>query len=204
MVRRPKAELPPTPVRGVRKVADLTPYANNARTHTAEQIEKIAASMRRFGFTRPVLIDENDGLIAGHGRILAAEMIGLDEVPVDVATGWTPEMIRAYVIADNRLAEDAGWDDELLRAEIAALEESGFDLSLTGFEEGELEAMLKGEEDDEPEPEDETPDETCAKCGRTIVPDRDLTRRAQKKRKGRSTTITTDVGGDSRGDGGEA
>ena len=204
MPRRAKAELPPTPVRGVRKVADLTPYANNARTHTAEQIEKIAASMRRFGFTRPVLIDENDGLIAGHGRILAAEMIGLDEVPVDVATGWTPEMIRAYVIADNRLAEDAGWDDELLRAEIAALEDSGFDLALTGFEEGELEAMLRGEEDDPPEPEDETPDEICAKCGRTIVPDKDLTRRARKKRKARSPTLKAETESDSREAGDDA
>lgn len=206
MARRPqKVELPPTPERGTRKVRDLKPYANNARTHTAEQVEKIAASMRRFGFTRPVLVDEHDGIIAGHGRILAADLLGLENAPVDIAVGWTKEMIAAYVIADNRLAEDAGWDDELLRAEIEALQESGFDLGLTGFEPGELEAILKGEEeDDDPDPDDPTPDETCAKCGRTIVPDKDLTRRARRKRKARSTRITADVDGDSPDGGGEA
>lgn len=205
MARRAKAELPPTPVRDIRKVGDLKPYANNARTHTAEQVEKIAASMRRFGFTRPVLIDEHDNIIAGHGRIMAADLLGLADAPVDIATGWSKEMIAAYVIADNRLAEDAGWDDELLRAEIESLHESGFDLELTGFEAGELEAILKGEEDeDDSEPDDPTPDETCAKCGRTIVPDKDLTRRARKKRKARSTRQTIDVDSDSHGDGSDA
>lgn len=205
MARRPqKVELPPQLERGERRVRDLQPSARNSRTHTAEQVEKIAASMAKFGITFGPLIDENDEIIAGHARALAADAAGFDMTPVTIARGWSQEMIRAYIIADNRLALDAGWDDEMLRAEIEALEGSGFDLSLTGFDSGELEAILKGEEEDDSEPEDKTPDETCAKCGRTIVPDKDLTRRARKKRKARSTTLTTDAGSDSLGDGGDA
>lgn len=205
MAKRPKAELPPQLERGERRVRDLQPSARNSRTHTAEQVEKIAASMVKFGITFGPLIDENDEIIAGHARALAADLAGFEMTPVTIARGWSQEMIRAYIIADNRLALDAGWDDEMLRAEIEALEGSGFDLSLTGFDSGELEAILRGEEEDgASEPDDNMPDETCAKCGRTIVPDKDLTRRAKKKRKARSTTLTTDASGDSHGDGSDA
>ena len=205
MTRRQKAELPPELERGTRRVRELVPYAQNSRTHTAQQVEKIADSMRRFGVTFGPLVDENGTIIAGHARVMAAELAGYGEIPVTIARGWSEEMIRAYVIADNRLAEEAGWDDELLRAEIEALSASGFDLSATGFEDGELEAILAGEEEaDEEKPEDDTPDEVCSRCGRTIVPDKDLTRRARKKRKARSTTITAGSGADSHKTEGDA
>jgi DNA modification methylase len=115
----------------------LVPYARNARTHSAEQVAQIAASIREWGWTSPVLVDEMGGIIAGHGRVLAAQKLGLAEVPVMVATGWSEAQKRAYVIADNKLALNAGWDAELLPVELGELKGIGFDLSLTGF--GELE-----------------------------------------------------------------
>ncbi|MEN5084273.1 ParB/Srx family N-terminal domain-containing protein [Bosea sp. TWI1241] len=181
--------------RATRKVRDLKPYAQNARTHTADQVEKIAASMRTFGWTNAVLVDEEDTIIAGHGRVLAGDLLGVEDAPVVVARGWSAEMIRAYVIADNKLALDAGWDDEILKAELAALELARFDMALTGFGEGELEAILRAEEeaeDEDDEPEEDEPEQTCMQCGRVVVPDKDLTRRAKKRRKVRQARRVDD------------
>jgi hypothetical protein len=125
----------------------LIPYANNSRTHSPDQVAQIAASIREFGFTNPVLIDSDDGIIAGHGRVLAARKLGLDEVPC-IKLGHLSEMQRrAYVIADNKLALNAGWDDALLKLELDALSKAGFDISLTGFDAADF-ADLSGESDD--------------------------------------------------------
>src|ERR1700746_2107101 len=121
-----------------RRCAALIPYARNARTHSDQQVAQIAASIREFGFTNPVLIDEEDGIIAGAGRVLGAHLLGLDEVPCIVLAHLTPTQCRAYVLADNKLALNAGWDLEMLSLEIGELGEAGFDLSLTGFAEFEL------------------------------------------------------------------
>jgi len=131
-----------------RSVASLVPYARNARTHSPEQIGKIAASIREFGWTIPVLVDEDNTLIAGHGRIMAAQKLGLETVPVMVARGWSEAQRRAYVIADNQLALDAGWNDELLKLELLDLQNLDFDLSLTGFDEAALNNMLADPEPD--------------------------------------------------------
>ncbi len=119
----------------------LRPYSKNPRTHSPEQVAKIAASMAEFGFTNPVLVDSADGIIAGHGRLQAAQRLGLEQVPVVVLDHLTDAQRRAYVIADNKLALDAGWDGELLAAELAELERDGFDLGLTGFTDEELEEI---------------------------------------------------------------
>jgi hypothetical protein len=115
--------LPETIVR--RRCAALIPYARNARTHSDQQVAQIAASIREFGFTNPVLIDEEDGIIAGHGRVLAAHLLGLDEVPCIILAHLTPTQRRAYVLADNKLALNAGWDLEMLSLEIGELGEAG-------------------------------------------------------------------------------
>jgi ParB-like chromosome segregation protein Spo0J len=120
------------------KVDDLIPYARNSRTHSPEQVDKIAASIREFGFLNPVIVDGQNGIVAGHGRIMAAKKLGMDEVPTVEASHLTEAQKRAYIIADNRLALDAGWDDEVLRLELHALDEASFDLSLTGFDAEEL------------------------------------------------------------------
>ena len=122
-------------------VADLIPYARNSRTHSDEQVSKIAASIKEFGFLNPVIIDGANGIIAGHGRVMAAKKLGLDEVPVIEASHLTEAQRRAYIISDNRLALDAGWDDEMLRVEFAELEGLGFDLELTGFTLDEIEGL---------------------------------------------------------------
>lgn len=129
-----------------RSVEQLIPYARNARTHSDEQVAQIAASVREFGWTNPVLVDEADGIIAGHGRVMAARKLGMDQVPVIVLSGLTEAQKRAYIIADNKLALNAGWDEEMLRAELADLRESGFDVNLTGFDPDEI-AELDGTED---------------------------------------------------------
>ena len=136
------------------------PYSRNARTHDAAQVEKIAASMLEFGFTNPILVDANDTIIAGHGRLMAAKHLGRTEVPVIVLGHLTDAQRRAYILADNRLALDAGWDMEMLAAEVAALDAEDFDLSLTGFSDDELaDLLLDDEGDTEPEGDpDETPD----------------------------------------------
>ena len=114
-------------------VERLKPYERNARTHSPEQVAQIAASIVEFGFTNPILVDGKDGIIAGHGRLLAAKDLGLPKVPVLVLDHLTPEQKRAYVIADNQLALISGWDDELLKAELADLGELEFDLTLLGW-----------------------------------------------------------------------
>ena len=122
--------------------ADLVPYARNSRTHDDAQVAQLAASIREFGFTNPILIDEDNGIIAGHGRVMAARKLDLDVVPCLRLTHLTEAQRRAYVIADNRLALNAGWDDEMLRVEFAELQDLGFDLDLTGFDSKELDALL--------------------------------------------------------------
>ena len=137
----------------------LIPYARNTRTHSDDQVAQIAASIREFGFTNPVLIDAQDGIIAGHGRVMAARKLGLAEVPCIRLAHLTDAQRRAYVIADNKLALNAGWDEELLAVELADLREMDFDLGLTGFDEDELNALLaektiegNTDPDDVPEP----------------------------------------------------
>lgn len=115
------------------EIERLVPYANNARTHSLEQVKKIQASLREFGFINPVLIDGEYGIIAGHGRVEAAKAEGMDKVPCIFIDDLTEAQKKAYILADNRLAEDAGWDEELLQIELEGLEEVGFDLDLTGF-----------------------------------------------------------------------
>jgi DNA modification methylase len=125
-----------------RPVANLVPYARNARTHSDAQVAQIAASIREWGWTIPVLVAEDGGIIAGHGRVLAARLLGIEDVPVMVARGWTDAQRRAYVVADNQLALNAGWDNELLRLELGDLKLGGFDLGVIGFTGHELDTLL--------------------------------------------------------------
>ncbi len=125
----------------------LVPYVNNARTHSPEQITKLRSSLREFGFINPVIIDREYSVIAGHGRILAAKEEGIKEVPCVFVDYLTEAQKKAYILADNRMALDAGWDEELLRIEIEALQGADFDVSLTGFEEQELADLFSGDEE---------------------------------------------------------
>lgn len=125
-----------------RTLAELIPFARNSRTHSAEQVAQIAASIREFGWTTPILIDGENGIIAGHGRLAAARRLGMDALPVIVLDHLTAAQKRALVIADNKLALNAGWDMELLASELAGLGDDGFDLALLGFGEDELAALL--------------------------------------------------------------
>jgi DNA modification methylase len=142
----------------------LRPYDKNPRTHSPQQVDQIAASILEFGFNNPVLVDSNQGIIAGHGRLLAAQKLGLEQVPVVVLDHLTDAQRRAYIIADNKLALNAGWDEELLAAELAALGDENFDIGLVGFSDQELADLLDGwgvtegltEQDEVPEPP-ETP-----------------------------------------------
>ena len=127
-------------------VDKLIPYARNPRTHSEAQVAQIAASIAEFGFNNPILVDTKAGIIAGHGRLLAARKLGLTEVPVIVLDHLTEAQKRAYVIADNKLAENAGWDDNLLRIEIEALQDESFDVSLLGFEDVELAQLLAAQD----------------------------------------------------------
>ncbi len=121
----------------------VEPYVNNARTHSPEQINKLRSSLREFGFINPVIIDRDYGVIAGHGRILAAKEEGISEVPCVFADHLTEAQKKAYIIADNRMAMDAGWDEELLRVEIESLQAADFDPLLTGFDEKELSELFE-------------------------------------------------------------
>jgi len=125
----------------------LVPYIRNARTHSPEQIDQIAASIAEFGFTNPILIGDDDVIIAGHGRLLAAQKLGITEVPVIVLAHLSEAQRRALVLADNRIAESAGWDERLLAAELAALRDEGFDLEVMGFSDTEIEDLFNGLED---------------------------------------------------------
>lgn len=127
-------------------VSKLIPYVNNARTHSAEQVMKLRSSLREFGFINPVIIDREFNVIAGHGRILAAKEEGILEVPCVFVDYLTEAQKKAYILADNRMAMDAGWDEELLRIEIEALQSEDFDIGLTGFDESEI-ADLFGSDD---------------------------------------------------------
>ena len=138
-----------------RKVAELVPYARNSRTHSDQQVGQIAASIKEWGWTVPVLIDPDGGLIAGHGRIMAAQKLGIEDVPCMIAEGWTDAQKRAYVIADNKLTLNSAWDDEMLKVELGELGDLDFDLTLTGFGLDEMAALFDGpaEKDLSPEPD---------------------------------------------------
>jgi len=129
-----------------RDQSGLIPYVNNSRTHNDEQVSQVAASIREFGFTNPILIDEKGGIIAGHGRLLAAKKLGLEKVPTITLVGLSEAQKKAYVIADNKLALNAGWDTTALTAELERLQELDFNLDLTGFDADELAQLLQPEQ----------------------------------------------------------
>ena len=126
----------------MKKTEDLVPYAQNSRTHSAHQVNKIADSIKEFGFINPVIIDKEQGIIAGHGRVMAAKQLELKEVPTIQASHLSTEQKKAYVIADNRLALDAGWNEKTLMKELLDLEQQEYNLKLTGFEQSELDKIL--------------------------------------------------------------
>ena len=140
------------------KTSELIPYAGNSRTHSDEQVSQIAASIKEFGFNNPVLIDSSNGIIAGHGRIMAAQKLGIDEVPTICLDHLSDAQRRAYVIADNKLALNAGWDDDALKAELDRLADEEFDLSLLGFDEDEIDTLLVDEATEGLTDEDEVPE----------------------------------------------
>ena len=121
----------------------LVPYVNNARTHSPEQITKLRLSLREFGFVNPVLIDRQFNVLAGHGRIAAAKEEGIKEVPCVFVEHLSEAQKKAYILADNRMSLDAGWDDELLKVEMESLQEMGFDIGMTGFDESEIAHRLR-------------------------------------------------------------
>lgn len=155
-----------------KKVEDLIPYINNSRTHSEEQINQICASINEFGFTNPLLIDEKDNIIAGHGRLLASKKLKMEEVPCIILSGLTEAQKKAYVIADNKMALNAGWDFNLLSFELENLKELDFDLELTGFDVDEIDSLIGTNEDiedndyDEQElKENKTELHKCPECG---------------------------------------
>lgn len=125
-----------------RDIDDLVPYERNSRTHSEEQIAKVIASIKEFGWTNPILIDEDQGIIAGHGRLEAAKRMGLKEVPVLVLTGLTEAQKRAYIIADNKLALEAGWNEDMLREELDWLTQHDYSAEVTGFDSEDLQSLL--------------------------------------------------------------
>ncbi|WP_288319808.1 ParB/Srx family N-terminal domain-containing protein [uncultured Parasutterella sp.] len=125
-----------------RQVEDLIPYEKNSRTHSEEQIQKVVVSIKEFGWTNPILIDEEQGIIAGHGRLEAAKRLGMKEVPVIELTGLTEAQKRAYIIADNKLALEAGWDEDLLREELDWLTQHDYSAEVTGFDSEDLQSLL--------------------------------------------------------------
>jgi len=156
-----------------KQTSNVFGYVNNSRTHSSEQISQIAASIKEFGFTNPLLIDESGGIIAGHGRLSAAKKLNMDEVPTITLTGLNDTQRKAYVIADNKLALNAGWDDELLALELKGLQEQDFDLSLIGFDVEELESLLgeisfdPGSEEDQGQLDELDPKYIdCPHCGK--------------------------------------
>lgn len=135
-------------------IEKLIPYINNARTHNAEQVNKLRSSLREFGFINPVIIDGEYNIIAGHGRVMAAKEEKIAEVPCVLVDHLTPAQKKAYIIADNRMAQDAGWDEELLRIEIEALQAEAFDIGLTGFEDQEIADLFASDDDTGAEDDD--------------------------------------------------
>ena len=146
--------------------AKLLPYARNARTHSEDQVAQIAASIAEFGFTNPILAGSDGIIVAGHGRLAAAQKLGLEIVPVVVLDHLTPTQRRALVIADNRIAENAGWDDAMLRIELESLQLEGFDLDITGFDADALAELIAG---DEPDNEGQTDEDAVPEIGETPV-----------------------------------
>jgi len=153
-------------------IEKLVPYARNARTHSDEQVGQIAASIKEWGWTTPILVDETGSIIAGHGRTLAAQRLQMTEVPVMVAKGWSDAKKRAYVLADNKLAMNAGWDNEMLALELGEIGDLGFDLDLIGFSAGEITGLTFEEKDLYPDsstkeidPDDYNMGHQCPKCG---------------------------------------
>ena len=151
-----------------KKVQELIPYVNNSRTHSEEQVNQICASINEFGFTNPLLIDEKDSIIAGHGRLMASKKLGMEEVPCIVLEGLTEAQKKAYIIADNKMALNAGWDEELLKIELENLKELDFDLELTGFNVDELDDILSFNQNEDAEEDDYeiiVPEEAKSKYG---------------------------------------
>lgn len=153
-------------------VDEITPYSRNPRTHSEEQIAQIVASIREFGFTNPILIDTNQGIIAGHGRFAAAKELGLERVPCIDLSHLTEEQKRAYIIADNKLALNGGWNEDLLRLELTDLKELGANLELTGFDAMELADIMLGKDVEFKEYDESAADDVqllnCPKCGHTF------------------------------------
>jgi DNA modification methylase len=137
---------------------DLIPYANNSRTHSDDQVLQIASSIKEFGFTNPVLVDDEGGIVAGHGRVMAAKKLNLKEVPTITLSGLSEAQKKAYIIADNKLALNAGWDDDMLRIEFDALKEVDFDLEMTGFSLDEINGLMPDEINEGLTDEDAVPD----------------------------------------------
>ena len=155
-----------------KRVDDLIPYVNNSRTHSDEQVTQVAASIKEFGFTNPILIDENNGIIAGHGRLMAAKKLKLEQVPTITLAGLSDAQRKAYVIADNKLALNAEWDFDLLKIEIESLQEDDFKLDLLGFDVDELNGILGFDdiaEEDEEEPEQDYEDKYKEQYGVIIM-----------------------------------
>lgn len=158
-----------------RPISELVPYARNARTHSDAQIVQIRASIREFGFINPVLIDAAGNIIAGHGRVLAAQAEGMTEVPCVLVEHLSDTQRRAYILADNRLAEMSGWDLDMVAIELGDIRDAGLDLTLTGFTEADLELESPGKSvaDEKPENSEIDPDDfadenfkcTCPRCG---------------------------------------
>ena len=152
-------------------VDTLIPYARNSRTHSEAQITQIAASIKEFGFLNPIIVDGANGIVAGHGRVLAAKKLGMDELPVIDASHLSDAQRRAYIIADNKLALNAGWDDEMLRIELTELNIADFDMALLGFDATELSVAMglgvdfaPGTEDNQGKLDEKSPI-ICPACG---------------------------------------
>lgn len=172
-----KSKPPSASIKGARSIVfrsvdELKPYSNNPRTHSAMQIKQIAASIERFGFTNPILLDGDNGIIAGHGRLQAAQSLGFTSVPCIDLHGLNESEKRAYVIADNQLALAAGWDYQLMAIELAELTKDGFDVSVVGFSDEEIQSIMSaanfkpGSEQDQQKLDalDAQP-VTCPECG---------------------------------------
>ena len=140
-------------------VWDLKPYENNARTHSPEQVEQLTKSIKQFGFNNPILVQDDLTVVAGHGRLLAAKKLGLEKVPVIKLKHLTKEQVKAYVLADNKLALNAGWDDEILKAELLAIQEAGeVDMEAIGFSDEEMKALIDGVEVEDEETNKDRPE----------------------------------------------